>query len=100
MTVAGLVNVEKAKYTLLLVDQNAGQNRDKSTEMRSFENVAQFKRLETTVQNLIPKEFKGRLNCGNACYNSVQNLLSSRLLSKNVRVRAEKPSGNLAYLFS
>jgi hypothetical protein len=27
-----------------------------------------------------------RLNSGNACYNSVQKLLSSRLLSKNIKV--------------
>jgi hypothetical protein len=31
-----------------------------------------------------------RLNSGNACYHSVQNLLSSRLLSKNVKVRIYK----------
>jgi hypothetical protein len=38
-------------------------------------------------QNLIQEEIKRRLNSGNACYHSVQNLLSSRLLSKNVKVR-------------
>jgi hypothetical protein len=31
-----------------------------------------------------------RLNSGNACYHSVQNLLSSRLLSKNVKVKIYK----------
>jgi hypothetical protein len=30
------------------------------------------------------------LNSGNACYQSVQNLLSSCLLSKNVKVRIYK----------
>jgi hypothetical protein len=39
---------------------------------------------------LIPEEIKRRLNSGNACYHSVQNLLSSRLLSKNVNVRIYK----------
>jgi hypothetical protein len=35
-------------------------------------------------------EIKRRLNSGNACYHSVQNLLSSRVLSKNVKVRIYK----------
>jgi hypothetical protein len=30
------------------------------------------------------------LNSGNACYHSVQNLLSSRLLSKNIKIRIYK----------
>jgi hypothetical protein len=54
--------------------------------------VSQFKYLGTTVtnQNLIQEEIKSRLNSGNACYHSVRNLLSSRLLSKNVKVRIYK----------
>jgi hypothetical protein len=39
---------------------------------------------------LIQEEIKRRLNSGNVCYHSVQNLLSSRLLSKNVKVRIYK----------
>jgi hypothetical protein len=39
---------------------------------------------------LIQKEIKGRLNSGNACYQSVQTLLSSRLLSKNLKIRIYK----------
>jgi hypothetical protein len=39
---------------------------------------------------LIQEDIKRRLNSGNACYHSVQNLLSSRLLSKNVKVRIYK----------
>ena len=31
--------------------------------------------------------FKSRLKSGNACYHSVQNLLSSRLISKNLKVK-------------
>jgi hypothetical protein len=70
-------------------DQNAGQNRDTKIGNRSFENVSQFKYLGTTAtnQNLIQEEIKMTVNSGNACYHSVQNLLSSRLLSKNVKVR-------------
>jgi hypothetical protein len=86
------VNVEKSQYMLVSRDQNADQIRDIEIGNRSFENVSQFKYLGTTVtnQNLIQEEIKRRLNSGNACYHSVQNLLSSRLLSKNVKVRAYK----------
>jgi hypothetical protein len=38
-------------------------------------------------QNCIQEEVKSRLNSGNACYHSVQILLSSRLLSRNVKVK-------------
>jgi hypothetical protein len=50
--------------------------------------MSQFKYLETTVtnQNLIQEEYKRKLNSGNACYHSVQNLVYSRLLPKNVKI--------------
>jgi hypothetical protein len=73
-------------------DQNEGQNREIKIGNRKFENVSQFKYFGTTVtnQNLIQEEIKRRLNFGNACYHSVQNLLSSRLMSKNVKIRLYK----------
>jgi hypothetical protein len=76
------INVEKTKNMLLSRHQNVGQNRDIKIANRSFRNVSQFKYLGTTVtnQNLIQEEIKRRLNSSNACYQSVQNLLSSRLL--------------------
>jgi hypothetical protein len=54
--------------------------------------VAQFRYLGTTItdQNLIQEEIKRRLNSGNACYHSVQNLLTSHLLSKNIKIRTYK----------
>jgi hypothetical protein len=82
-----VINVEKTKYMLLSRHQNGGQNPDIKIANISFENVSQFKYLGTTVtnQNLIQGEIKRRLNSGNACYHSVQSLLSSRLLSKNLK---------------
>jgi hypothetical protein len=46
--------------------------------------------MTITDQNLIYEEIKRRLNSGNDCYHSVQNLLSSRLLSKNIKIRIYK----------
>ena len=51
--------------------------------------MEQFKYLGTTVtnQNYIQEEIKSRLKLGNAGYHSVQNLLSSSLLSKNIKIK-------------
>jgi hypothetical protein len=76
---------------LLSRHQNAGQSRDIKKGSRCFENVAQFRYLGTTIrnQNLIQEEIE-RLNLGNASYYSVQNPLSSRLLSKDIKIRIYK----------
>jgi hypothetical protein len=86
------INVEKTEYMLLSRHQNVGQNRDIKIANRSFENVSQLKYLGTTVpsQNLIQEEIKRRLSSGNACHHSVQNLLSSHLLSKNLKMKIYK----------
>jgi hypothetical protein len=79
------VNIEKTKYILVSHDQDTDQNRDIKIGNRKFELVSRFKYLETTVtgQSLVQEKIKGRLNSGNACYHSVQNILCS-LLSKNI----------------
>jgi hypothetical protein len=81
------VNAEKTKYVFLPRHQNAGQNRDINIGNRCFSNVTQFKYfgMAPTNQNFMQDEIKRRWNSGNACYHSFQNLLSSRLLSKNIR---------------
>jgi len=78
------VYADKAKYMVMSWDQNAGQSHSMKTDNSSFERVEQFKYLGTTLtnQNSIQEEIKSRLKSGNACYRSVQNLLSSSLLSK------------------
>jgi len=40
-----------------------------------------------TNQNSIAEEINSRSMSGNACYHSVQNVLSSRLLSKNLKIK-------------
>jgi hypothetical protein len=86
------VNTEKTKYMLLCHHQNAGQNQHIKIANRHFESVTQFRYLGTTVtnQNLIQKEIKRKLSSGNACYHSIQKLLSSHLLSKNKKIRVDR----------
>jgi hypothetical protein len=85
------INTEKTKFMLLSLHQNAGQNPNIKVANRSFENMAQFKYLGMTVtnQNLLHEENKSRLNKGNAYYHSIQNLLFSCLLSKNVEINIQ-----------
>jgi hypothetical protein len=70
-------------------NQNAGQNGNIQIGNISFENVEQFKYLGTalTNQNSLYEEKKSRLKSGNACYHSLQNVLSSSLLSKSVKIK-------------
>jgi hypothetical protein len=83
------VNTKKTKYMLLSHHQNAGQNHDIKIGNRCSENEEQFRYLGTTIttRNLIQEEIRRRLNSGNACYHSVQNLLSSLQLSRNIKTR-------------
>jgi sorting nexin-29 len=86
------INAEKTKYMIMSRYPNAGQNQNIRIANELFENVAKFKYLGMTLtnQNDICDEIKSRLNWGNACYYSVQNILSSRLISKNLKIKIYK----------
>jgi hypothetical protein len=86
------INAEKTKYMIMSRHQNSGQNQTIRIANESFEKVAKFKNLGTTLthQNDIHDEIKSRLNSGNACYHSVQNLLSSRLILKHLKIKIYK----------
>jgi hypothetical protein len=83
------VNVEKTEYMVMSGDQNAGQSHNIKLGNKYFERVEQFKYLGTTLkyQNSIYEEIKSRLDSGNACYHSVQDLLSYSLLSKDTKIK-------------
>jgi hypothetical protein len=70
-------------------DQNAGQNGNIQIGNKYFAQWKSLNILETTLtnQNSIHEEIKSRLKSGNARYHSAQNLLSSSLLSKNVKIK-------------
>jgi hypothetical protein len=78
------INAEKAKYMIMSRHPDSGQNQNIWIANELFENVAKFKYLGTTLTNKndIHDEIKSILNSENACYYSVQNLLSSFLTSK------------------
>jgi hypothetical protein len=86
------VNPERTKCMLVSRCQKAGQRQSIKIGNRFFESVAKIKYLGTTFtdQNCIHEEIKSRLNSGNACYHSVQTLLSSRLLSRKIKVKIYK----------
>jgi hypothetical protein len=86
------INAEKTKHMIMSRHPNSGQNQNVRIANESFEKVEKFKYLGTTLtnQNDIHDEIKSRLNSGNACNYSVQNLLSFRLISKNLKVKIYK----------
>ena len=59
----------------------------------TFENVEKFKYIGVTITNIngIHEEIKLRIYMGNACYYSLAKILSSRLLSKKLKVNTYRP---------
>jgi hypothetical protein len=76
------INAEKTKCMIMSHHLNSGQNQNIRIANEWFEKVVKFKYLgmALTNENDIHDEIKSRLNSGNACYYSVQNLFSSCLI--------------------
>jgi hypothetical protein len=71
--------------------QSVRQNHRLSTKNivtnKPYENASKFKYLRTRNQNFIHEEIKSRFKSGNACYHSVQNILSSRFIYNKVNTK-------------
>jgi stalled ribosome rescue protein Dom34 len=74
------VTADKTKYMVMSRDQNGGQSHSMKIGNSSIERMDKFQYVGTTLtnKNSIQEEIKSGLKSGNACYHSVQNLLSSR----------------------
>jgi hypothetical protein len=72
--------------------QKTGQKHNIKIVNRFFEDVAKFKYFGTTLtdQNHMHEQITSRLNSGDACCHSVQSLLASHLLSRNLKVKIYK----------
>ena len=83
------VNADKTKYVIMSRDKNAGRSHSIKTDNSSFETVEEFRYLGTTLtnQHSSQEEIKSIMKSGNACYHSVQILVSSCLLSKYKQLR-------------
>ncbi|KAJ4451166.1 hypothetical protein ANN_02608 [Periplaneta americana] len=86
------VNPEKTKYMIMSRDQNIVRKGTIKVGDLYFEEVEKFKYLGATVTNInnTREEIKRRINMGKTCYYSVEKLLSSSLLSKNLKIRIYK----------
>ena len=86
------LNSDKTKYMITSRQQNLVRNQNIVIENLSFENVEKFKYLGVTVTNTndIREEIKLRINMGNACYYSLQKILSSHFLPKKLKVNTYK----------
>ena len=83
------VHADKTKHVVMSREEMAGLSHTMKADNSSIERVEGFKCLGRTLtnQNSIQEEIKSRLKLGNACYHSVQKLLSSSLLSKNLKIK-------------
>ena len=83
------VDAEKTEYMAMSREQDAVRSHTIKIDSSSINRVEEFTYSGTTStnQNSIQEEMKGRLKLWNACYHLVQDLLSSSLLSKNLKIK-------------
>jgi hypothetical protein len=74
---------------MTLWEQNAGQNHSIKIAIKPFESLERFKCSGTILsnQNCIHVQIRSRLNSGDACYHSVQNLLYYSFLSTDIKIK-------------
>ena len=70
-------------------EENVRKNHNIETGKKSFACVAKFRLLgkNVTNKNCMHVGIENRKNSGNACCCAVQNILSSRVLSKNTNIK-------------
>jgi hypothetical protein len=80
------VNAEKC---LFLIKTIVRQNDNMKVANKSFVNVTELKYVgpSLTNQNCLHGDIKNRLNSGNACSHSAENLLSSGVRFKNINIK-------------
>ena len=83
------VNVEKTKYMITSRNTEDEGNRHITIKNEIIEKVNKFKYLGAyvTSKNEVTEEIKSRLASGNACFYSVQKLLTSRLISRKLKLK-------------
>jgi hypothetical protein len=81
------INAEKIKYIFMSHYHSRGKNHNIKIGNKSFENVS----VTVTNQNHIHQEVKSRLHFVSACYHSLWKLLSSRIISKIIKIKMCKP---------
>ena len=80
-------NTGKTKFMEVGRHRGMVANEHIIADSNSYEKVITYKYLGSllTNQNFVYEEIKCRLKSGNYCYYSAQTILSSRLLSKNLK---------------
>ena len=79
------VNVDKTKYMVMSREQNGGRSDSMRIDKRSFGRVEESKYLGTNLKN--QNSIQGEIKSRNACCHWVQELMSSNLLPKNLKIK-------------